>query len=699
MPVIIPSDPETSQPYEELVLDSADVYASNTAVSLEDAAAGIRVISMKFPPPSAQTITAGSIDTEGDPLIHSRVGNRTVEIVVRCEGTNAVIDPHDQMRERITELAQKVGKLHGTRDPSDPSRTGTLKRTLTNGDVVYFDVLDAEIDVPADWDFIHNDSVEVTLTLECKPFAWGAEETGGSFTETTLPEAVFTVTGVKGDVPALGRLLVEDDSSNDQWFFHWGLQPPSQYPGTATASTTAALGYEAEALTPLNGAAGTAVVSRVTSGGTAVKLEVGASYAAILGTDIGGTAAMSHVGSYRVWARILVSQATSAGTVSVRLEWRPSAAGKYAANEPTVIGPDQNTDWHYRDLGLITIPRALTGAQQWDGRIVGKSTSGVGNVFIDRLMLVPVDGGYGEAAMVPPTTETPAEYVARDDFIAGTATIAGTVLSVGGTWSVVGSGGTFLLSDGLLFHAGTATGTMFALAGTAQHANIAVAAHHDPGRKSGMLARYKGTGDYLAYIAEGQTSTAIASTTYYEVILCSGGIAGTIASGYEPFGNTEAVYRQIHVDTSGRWSTYAGRSIDNISAQASGQDSRLATSGTLNTGQFGLIDAGGTATDYSRSWDNFRAWEPEYDAAIFAGRQAQIHHNRAEHQDSSGSAIARIADYQGDYLHIPPAGVEGGTSRFFVRPVRNLPATTNDPAIDDVSGTVYYTPRYWVIPE
>ena len=48
--------------------------------------------------------------------------------------------------------------------------------------------------------------------------------------------------------------------------------------------------------------------------------------------------ALSHVGSYRVFARMMCGAGAGtaqAGTVSVRLEWRPSAAGRYAANDAT----------------------------------------------------------------------------------------------------------------------------------------------------------------------------------------------------------------------------------------------------------------------------------------------------------------------------------------------------------------------------
>lgn len=693
MPVLIPPDAEPDLTGEELVIDSTTVDASNTPLALQNPDGGIKVIEQSYPAPDRFRVTADSIDTIGDPVAVRKIGNRTVTIKVRCYGSEAI------MRARVSELTRKVGKLMQP-TASDPSITGTLKRTLNNDDVVIFDILDAQLDVPADWQFLHQNSVECTLELVCKPLGRGTEETAVSFTETTLPEAVFTVTDVKGDVPALGRLVIEDDSGNDQWFVHWGCQPPHLYPGTATASTTAALGYQAEALTAYNGATATALTGA--SGGTAVKLaDVGTGYQAIIGTNLSGTA-LSHIGSYRVWARLMAGAGAGtaqAGTVSVRLEWRPSAAGKYSANEATEILPAEGGQVIYRDLGMVRVPKVTSGAQKWDGRIVAKSTTGTDDVWVDRLMLVPIDGGYGEGRMVPPSSETPATFVARDDFTSGTATIAGSVLATGGTWSVTGSGGTFILADGLLFHSGTTTSTMFALAGTAQYANIGVSAYHDAGRKSGMLARYKGTGDYLAYIAQGLTSSTATPTTYYEIVLCSGGTAGTIASGYEPFSNTDAVYRQLYVDTSGRWATYAGRSMDSLSTQASGYDSRLAASGTLNTGQFGLIDAGGTATPYSRSWDIFRAWEPEYDAAIFANRKAYLTDRSATHDDSAGTALAPIADYQGKYFTLPAEGMEGGTARLFIKASRNLPESMSDPGIDDISGTAYYTPLYWHIPE
>lgn len=678
MPYLIPPDAEPDITGEELVLDSTTVDASNTPLALENPDGGIKVIEQDYGEPDRNLITAGSVDTIGDPAVWRKTGNRKVTIKVRCYGSETI------MRARIAELTRKVGKLQQP-TPGDPSITGTLKRTLNNGDVILFDVLDAMVEVPADWQFLHVNNVECTLSLTCKPLGRGpTEETAVSFTETTLPEAVFTVTDVKGDVPALGRLVIEDDSGNDQWFVHWGCQPPNTYPGTATANTTAALGYQAEAMTALNGATATALSGA--SGGTALKLaDVGLSYQAIVGTDLSGTA-LTHVGNYRVWARLMAgagSGTAHAGTVDVRLEWRPSAAGKYAANEATTILPEQGGQIVYRDLGMIRVPKVSSGVQQWDGRIVARSTTTTDDVWVDRVFLVPVDAGYGEGRMVAPSGETPAQYVARDEFSDGTATLAGSVLDTGGTWSTSGSA-TFTLGGGSVSIPGTATGRSFALAGTAEYANVAISGYISTTDatfaqyRPGIMARYAGTGDFIRAGLLGFAITGTVPNLMEYLAVGSGtALSGTVS---------------LSVDSAGRWEWTSPNGT------ATGQNDRLAASGDLNQGQIGLT-LGSDASSGTAYFDNFLAWEPEYDAALFAGRQAQITSTAATHQDSSGLAIAPIADYQGTYLRVPAEGMEGGTARFFVRPCRNLPESMGDPGIDDVSGTVYYTPQYLQIPE
>lgn len=700
MPVLIPPDAEPDLTGEELVLDSTTVDASNTPLALENPDGGIKVIEQDYGDPDRNLITAGSVDTIGDPAVWRKTGNRKVTVKVRCWGSETI------MRARIAELTRKVGKLQQP-TPGDPSITGTLKRTLNNGDVILFDVLDAMVEVPADWQFLHVNNVECTLSLTCKPLGRGpTEETAVSFSETTLPEAVFTVTDVKGDVPALGRLVIEDDSGNDQWFVHWGCQPPNTYPGTATANTTAALGYQAEAMTALNGATATALSGA--SGGTALKLaDVGSSYQAIVGTDLSGTA-LTHVGNYRVWARLMAgagSGTAHAGTVDVRLEWRPSAAGKYAANEATTILPEQGGQIVYRDLGMVRVPKVTSGVQQWDGRIVARSTTTTDDVWVDRVFLVPVDAGYGEGRMVAPSgSDTPAEYVVRDDFSDGTATLAGTVLDAGGTWSVAG-GGTFTMASGSVVNNGTAVsyaGTTMALAGTVEYDAISIEVYTNPSTTntltsgdaaSGVVARYLGTADYVAAVSYYEYPT-----TYWRTYKRVGGTLTTLGQVSATTGSGLAGTIGLQIDRQGRWGMYTGSARTVI---ASGQDDALATSGTLDAGLIGLIDKvdDDGETQFQRAWDNLLAWEPEFDAALFGSRQAQITSTSAIHQDSSGSAIAPIADYEGTYLRVPAEGMEGGTARFFVRPCRNLPDTMSDPGIDDISGTVYYTPLYWAIPE
>lgn len=705
MPVLIPPDAEPDLTGEELVLDSTTVDASNTPLALENPDGGIKVIEQDYGDPDRNLITAGSVDTIGDPAVWRKTGNRKVTIKVRCYGSETI------MRARIAELTRKVGKLQQP-TPGDPSITGTLKRTLNNGDVVLFDVLDAMVEVPADWQFLHVNNVECTLSLTCKPLGRGpTEETAVSFSETSLPEAVFTVTDVKGDVPALGRLVIEDDSGNDQWFVHWGCQPPNTYPGTATANTTAALGYQAETMTALNGATATALSGA--SGGTALKLaDVGSSYQAIVGTDLSGTA-LTHVGNYRVWARLMAgagSGTAHAGTVDVRLEWRPSAAGKYAANEATTILPEQGGQIVYRDLGMIRVPKVTSGVQQWDGRIVARSTTTTDDVWVDRVFLVPVDAGYGEGRMVAPSGETPAEILCSDRFEGTAGALAGRALPLGGTWA--GSGDTTDFTVATVYPSGdyaereaasdTAPRVEYVSGVTLASVGVSgeVAAGVDGANSdtyTGLLTRYVDTSNYVtARILWDDSSAPV-----FQVAQVVSGGTTVLASQASPLGVAADRFDiEFLVQTNGAFiATFTSVAFSGA-VTLTGASADLATGGAIDDGSVGLYDYNsGTTTGIERTITNFRAWEPEYDAAIFASRQAQISDRSAIHQDASGSAIAPIADYQGTYLRVPAEGMEGGTARFFVRPCRNLPDTMSDPGIDDISGTVYYTPLYWAIPE
>jgi hypothetical protein len=243
------------------------------------------------------------------------------------------------------------------------------------------------------------------MSFAAKPYGRGASTsatlTGGTAT-SKLP-IVATATGIKGDVPALGTLTVAN-ATNAKTAALWGIQ--SRY---YSAATSAALVLEAE-----DGVASGAALnagSAGASGGGANKvmrhLDVGTSGGStsyLLGYS-SGTQTLSHVGSFRVLARVQ-ALSTNTGIVSIRLGWYPRWYATQVINDWVPIvsaaGAAVSGSWVLVDLGMITIPKARSGLQQWRGEIDVKSTVATDDIDYDWIALLPCDEGAGrlEAATI-----------------------------------------------------------------------------------------------------------------------------------------------------------------------------------------------------------------------------------------------------------------------------------------------------------
>jgi hypothetical protein len=283
------------------------------------------------------------------------------------------------------------------------------------------------------------------VSFVCLPFGLGTEVDLGDNVETTLPVLIFTEASVAGDVPGLGRLVIDDDSGVNQYWVTWGLQ--SRY---YSSSANAALFYEAEGRTAMGGSAIAAGPAGASGAGSNVmrQTSIATAYQAILSTQATAAGAhLSHVGTFRVYARVQVPT-TNTGEVTVALEWAEGDFFSYTRNQATTIPATQEGKWRLVDLGLVS-PREVTqGTQRWEGRIIAKSSAGGDDIDIDYLFLVPADEGSGIASGVDQAF-TPTVFSARDDF---TGTTAGVALNtrtpaIGAAWATSGAATDFAFID------------------------------------------------------------------------------------------------------------------------------------------------------------------------------------------------------------------------------------------------------------
>lgn len=529
-----------------------------------------------------------------------------------------------------------------------------------------------------------------------------AEATAATFSETALPVVVVDIASVGGDVPALGRLALSEDDAEDQRHLHGGVQ--SRYAGTAS---TEELFYEAEGCL-IQGGAALAALSGASGGTVVTQGTLTTSYQSMLSLATSGTVYPQHVGDFNLWTR-LYRPTSNAGTVSVALEWSEGDFTRFTRNDPVVFdADDREGDFTIANLGQVNLAEVKKGSQRWDGHIIAKSSTLGDDLSVDCWWLQPVgEGAFDVTATAQFQTVT--SFSARDEFDQSAGALTGKTPAVGAAWA---SGG----DDADDFSVET-TGK------TAQRTATGDTDYVDGGRRDvcgsnmtdcivqadmkasavpgtnplymAVVARWVDANNYmLAGIQVGTDGAA-----HLRVRKIIGGSSTSLAT--ESLGTlvlSSPYTVRLQVTAGGHWFAWAWRSADLLpTLLASGQDSTLKTGGTLASGKPGIHDGYQGNSANTRNYDNFWAAVPASDAVLFASRDGELRHDSYIRQDSGGNVWAEKA-VEGDYLLIPSSGLEGRAPRLMFKMSRGNPDTMFDSGIDDVSGTVYVTPRYRSFP-
>jgi hypothetical protein len=366
MPVV--GSPTTDS---SVVLDPVSEDASN--VELDVSSGNYGLLSHAYPAPPVLPLWASSVSTEGALLVSKRHDNRTISATVDVSGLGALQD-----------LEAKLAKLY--------REGGTLKRVYSDGREIVFDVLLLDGYEPT-FDLQHHlaDVTTATFSLPCAPYGRGAEVTLSDHVETTLPWLVFTEASIPGDMPALGRLVVDNDSVNTQYQMLWGIQ--SRY-----YNAGAPLFYEAEAGTASSYSA-TATRSGA-SGGSVMRLSTTSGQVPGDWQPLVKFAPLAHVGSFRVFGRVYVP-ATNTGTISLRTNWRTTGSGAGATNTGVAIVDSAKLPYEGNftlvDLGIVSFVEARRGDQNSTLMIEAQITATGDTVDLDHLALIPVNEGSGQA--------------------------------------------------------------------------------------------------------------------------------------------------------------------------------------------------------------------------------------------------------------------------------------------------------------
>jgi len=489
---------------------------------------------------------------------------------------------------------------------------------------------------------------------------------------------------ILGDHQGRASIVVNNTSGVDQigllWAFRWTF-----YDGTLTSK----LIYEAEDLNPVSPAAAATVAS--TNG--VQHSSVGTVWTPVLATDVNGTTPMTHLGSYRIRARVYTTTATTTTTgVWLRLVWGVGPAVGLTAN-PMVHIPGAS-NFYIVDLGEVRSDFAPLGTARWEGQIQAQASSPGSEVFIDQIYLQPLDDAAGFAT-ANPSVQALSSPAARDNFTTETTgNLNGQAADFGGNWLEPTAGGGYIQADGAndrCTRAVTDSGAHFALTGPSVgpvdiSCNVAGSAYNPGG--PGLLLRYVDANNYAAAYVSYNPG---ASNVVYVLEKVVGGIPTTLVSStvagvlFPTF-----LTLRVTVQANGAYVFYV-----NGASVGSGTDATLSSVGALSTGRLGMFDLAATGTVITRYWDNFIATPIEgTDAVVYGHSSAALRYDGMFRADPTGTYFGPMASVVGDLPRVPPSGIEQRPVELFLLLTPGDLATLPDSSRNSFTAQIKYRPVY-----
>lgn len=664
---------------ERIVLDPSEVATNRTELDITD---WVRMDGVDWGNAEIEAYRASGV--YGDTVIDFRYPSRPVSmpLMLKTVGGTAFATIRQQIQAKAARCQQE-GMW--------------LKRVTANGGTLFADVQVAGLSLSGGWLQAHKDAdTEATLTLECSPDFYGNEIELSDHTETSAAELVFTESDVDGDYPARVRVVVDEDQGQSQLGLMWAFRSKN-YSG----ADTAALAYEAEALEPLDTAAAAALSGA--SGGTVVTHgTLSTNWTPVLGLNLGGTAFLTHTGTYRMFARY---RTTSGTAVSLRSVYDVGDLVFPVENDPW-YHPGAGTAFYIADLGELRLQQGPVGAHRWAGQVQGRGVAGGENLSVDRVWFQPVDEGAG--ILRAPVNSDPglASYTDRDEFNQAAGALTGKTSSGGKTWAGAGDTDDFSVESTGRTAQRTAVSDgadgRFAVSGasamTACVVQVDVTSSAFAVDDAGPGARYADTSNYV-YVTR-KTPGVVGLGYQIQLVKVVAGSATSTVAGYVPWSSTGsyATFR-LMIDAAGRWFVWAWLSAGAAPVFiGSGQDPDFATGGALASGKPFFYDKYTSATANTRNYDNFAAWVPSQDAVLAANQSAELRTDGMFREDSTGSAYGPVSWVEGDLPRLPVSGIEGRTVQAIVKASRGNFDTLPDTGIDDISARMYFRPCWLNVP-
>jgi hypothetical protein len=563
-----------------------------------------------------------------------RVPNRTVSLPLAL---GMGLDGEEEQAR--AQLQQKVALLQ--------REGGVLLRQREGGPPLYADIVDAVLAVPDVWGETGEVEPGLTLRLVCLPDFYGEEVELDAVEEVGQAVGVLKSLGspaaIAGDYPARCRIALEEKANQNQKALLWGFRSSHYSP-----DPTAALVYDARALTPLNGA-----VERSDSrcySGHSVELEKPQpeTWHPFLSTNLlAGAKPMSHLGTYRVFARVIAQAAAK-----FRLEWQVGDAVAAQVNAEQQV---QAAGVSIVDLGTVHLGDVPVGERWWSGVIAVEAGPKTGqSAAVDRMWLQPVDDGCGRLKGTAHGTP---------DLLSPTKAAA--------AWESVAPG--------------TAVWTPSGANGTRQTKNVTVAANSESQELKltgfGFALPEGAVVVGIKAVFNSVSGTRLSYASEVVQMYKAAALAGTAKTAWWPDVSGGALVVGGSSDLWGTTWTPA-----QINAAGFGIGLKIVNhSGEPVTAAVIVVEV----TVYYA----FSASAVTQDAVLYADRETQLRTDGAFRESPATPSYAPVTECLGDLPRLPPSGLEGRLVELFVKNSRGE-INDLDEGRDSIAAKVFYRPCY-----
>jgi len=665
---------ESGVEVEGLTFDSLDL---NDEITWE-------LEALTIAPPSKRLQRLSAADADSDVLAEvARHDLRTVTVRVRYVSAAGMDAALTAIRDLVARLQRAEDLEEGSPlvwTPATSTRTGTMH--VQSGEITEMPIeLDGD---NAGW-LATDPRPVLTVRFDCFPFIEGTESQVATITSSARILSL-EVPAIAGDVPALAKLTITDTATQDRRHVELG---GDHY------------GYNAAAPSDLDILATEMTALAGSLSGSYITYEVAATPIAIC-----EAAGLPHLGPHKVRAQL--ERTAADADIYVRGAFR-TGDGTWVRTSwqllPMLVGT------YDVELGHADFAEVEEGTQGSTIRIESYASKPA-TLRVYRFNPIPTELVYARMRSRV-STEAPTSFPIFDGFNQTAGALAGKTAGAGGVHAGGGDSDDFQVDTATQTAQRTAVSDINNLTGRydtigastftdlAIEVTVSFSDRYSGNDEAifGLLARWVDASNWLA-VGIRPRADAFGGL----LVLRRYGASYEIKSVIDPWLILPNYrYRlRLELDTFGNWKAwawlfdYSPRPAD---PRLSGQESMLATGGTLATGKVGLYDAYDGSTAITRSYDGLLAYGPTEDMALYSGRSAVLASRYAVRESAAGGTYGEFARDDGRRLWLPAGGPDARKSRLVLKDRRaDVDAGQPDSADSARTATLRATPRYLAVP-